>query len=318
MSSLQGCSRRRWLTTALTVAPVSATRFPGLVAAPPSRVPRFRYALNAATIRAHRLPLPEQLRLAASAGYDGYEPWLADIEAFAAAGGSLRDLARECADRGLRIVNGVGFAKWIVDDEVDRARALEQVRREMGWIATLGGHHLAAPPAGATKPEPRIQLDAIAERFRQLAEIGAAEGVMPLLEIWGASAHLSTLADAAYVIAKAGAPNTGVLADVYHIIRGGSAPVALRLFNGTLLPCFHLNDVPAQPPREQLRDAHRVWPGDGVAPLTEILRILAASGAEITLSLELFNEDYWKLPAAEIARIGLDKMRGAVAGAGLG
>ncbi|MCX7819228.1 MAG: sugar phosphate isomerase/epimerase [Kiritimatiellae bacterium] len=278
---------------------------------------RFQYALNAATIRSHRLPLPEQLRLAAATGYQGYEPWLSDIEAFVAGGGSLRDLARECADRGLRIVNAIGFAKWIVEDAAERARALEQLRREMGMIAALGGQCIAAPPAGGTKAEPRIGLDVIAERFAAVSAIGTSEGVTPLLEIWGASAHLSTLAEAAYVLVRSGRANAGLLADVYHIVRGGSPVSGLRAFNGAMLRCFHMNDVPAEPPREQLRDAHRVWPGDGAAPLAEILRILADSGAEVTLSLELFNEEYWKLPAAEIARIGLEKMRTAVRAAGL-
>ncbi len=214
-------------------------------------------------------------------------------------------------------MNAIGFAKWIVEDEAERAKALEQARREMGLIAALGGRCIAAPPAGATKPDPRIALDVIAERFAKVAEIGAAEGVTPLLEIWGASAHLSTLAEAAYVVARAGHPNAGLLADVYHIVRGGSPVAGLRLFSGALLPCVHMNDVPAEPPREQLRDAHRVWPGDGVAPIADILRILAATGAEIALSLELFNEDYWKLPAPEIARVGLEKMRGVIAAAGL-
>jgi len=304
--------------TAAAAAPIApATRVvpsPSPTAVGPAR---FRFALNAATIRSHRLPLPDQLRLAAGAGYEGYEPWLTDLLAFVEAGGSLTDLGRECADRGLRIVNGIGFAKWIVDDAAERARSLEQMRRDMGMIAALGGRCIAAPPAGAKEPEPHIALDTIAERFAKVAELGAAEGVMPLLEIWGASAHISTLAEAAYMIARAGHPNAGVLADVYHIVRGGSPPAGLRLFNGALLRCFHMNDVPREPPREQLRDAHRVWPGDGAAPLTEILRILAATGAEVFLSLELFNEEYWKLPAADIARIGLEKMRAAVAAAGL-
>ncbi len=308
-------SRRNFLA-ATTAVPGAFVRLPS-GAAPARRAP-FRFALNAATIRSHRLPLPDQLRLAAAAGYDGYEPWLADIEAFVAGGGALNDLARECADLGLRIVNAIGFAKWIVDDPAERATALDDVRRQMGLITALGGRCIAAPPAGATKPEPRVPLEAIAERFAKVADIGAEEGVMPLLEIWGASAHLSTLAEAAYVIARAGHPNAGLLADVYHIVRGGSSPAALRLFNGVLLPCVHMNDVPAEPPREQLRDAHRVWPGDGVAPIADILRTLAATGAEIALSLELFNEEYWKLPAPEIARIGLEKMRAVVAAAAPG
>ena len=40
----------------------------------------FRYALNPATIRDFRCSLKEQVRLCIKAGYEGIEPWLADIQ----------------------------------------------------------------------------------------------------------------------------------------------------------------------------------------------------------------------------------------------
>jgi sugar phosphate isomerase/epimerase len=57
----------------------------------------------------------------------------------------------------------------------------------------------------------------------------------------------------------------------------------------------------------------RVYPGDGVAPLDEILRSLRAIGFRGFLSLELFNESYWRQPAGTVARVGLAKMRAVVA-----
>ncbi len=76
--------------------------------------------------------------------------------------------------------------------------------------------------------------------------------------------------------------------------------------------CFHMNDYPADPPRETIRDADRVYPGDGVAPLTEILKTLFASGFRGTLSLELFNPTYWKEDPLVVAKTGLAKMQAAV------
>ena len=73
-----------------------------------------------------------------------------------------------------------------------------------------------------------------------------------------------------------------------------------------------MNDYPSDPPREQASDAHRVMPGDGVAPLGQIFRDLAAIGYRGMISLELFNRDYWKMEPLQVARIGLEKMRGAV------
>ena len=52
-----------------------------------------------------------------------------------------------------------------------------------------------------------------------------------------------------------------------------------------------MNDYPAVPPRDTIGDRDRVMPGDGIAPLTQILRDLLANGSRAVLSLELFNPD---------------------------
>lgn len=61
-----------------------------------------------------------------------------------------------------------------------------------------------------------------------------------------------------------------------------------------------------------MTDAHRLYPGDGVAPFKEIFRTLRAIGFRGALSLELFNRDYWQRDALAVARAGLDKMRATV------
>jgi len=108
-----------------------------------------------------------------------------------------------------------------------------------------------------------------------------------------------------------------VLADVYHLHKGGTDPAALKLLGREAVHVFHMNDYPADPPRETIQDSHRVWPGDGVAPMKRILGHLAANHCRVMLSLELFNADYWKLPALDAAKTGLAKMKAAVQAAGL-
>jgi sugar phosphate isomerase/epimerase len=76
---------------------------------------------------------------------------------------------------------------------------------------------------------------------------------------------------------------------------------------------FHINDYPAEPPREAISDAHRVYPGDGVAPLKDVLRDLRLAGFRGYLSLELFNRDYWKQDALAVAKTGLEKTKSVVA-----
>lgn len=273
-----------------------------------ARQAKFRYCLNTSTINGGEVPIREQLKIAAEAGYDSVEPWLRDIEKFVSGGGKLTDLAKEISDLGLGVDSAIAFGAWIVDDQVARAAGLEQCKRDMEVVRSLGGRRIAAPPAGANK-EPKLNLDAVAERYRKLLEIGEQCEVTPQVELWGHSLHLSTLAEVLYVAAAANHPNACVLLDVYHLYKGGNDFNNVGLIPATKLYCLHMNDYPAHPPRSEIADKDRVYPGDGVAPITKILDALVAGGFAGTLSLELFNREYWKQPPAQVAKIGLEKMK---------
>jgi 2-keto-myo-inositol isomerase len=274
---------------------------------------RFRFGLNTGTLRGYKLGLPEQIEVAGRAGYDGIEPWLADIDRFVDGGGSLKDLKQRCRDLGLEVYSSIGFAQWIVDDDAVRAKGLEQLRRDMSRVSGLGGSRIAAPPAGATEASVVLDQARMAEHYRTILELGRDLGVVPQLEIWGFSANVGNLADALAVAARTGHPDACILADVFHLYKGGSAPASLHLLSRSAAHVFHMNDYPAVPDRATITDAQRVWPGDGVAPLQEILGYLVANDCRLFLSLELFNREYWKLPVDECARIGLAKMKAAVA-----
>ncbi len=271
----------------------------------------FGYCLNTSTIREQKLPLPEIVDLAARAGYQAIEPWIREIEAYQKAGGSLPDLAKRIRDRGLTVESAIGFAEWIVDDDARRAKGLETARRDMDLVAQLGGKRIAAPPAGA-QDRADLSLARIAKRYRALLELGEKTGVVPQVEVWGFSKTLGKLSEAAYVAIETGHPQACVLTDVYHLHKGGSGHASVKLLSGVGMHVMHVNDYPADPPRETIKDEHRVYPGDGVAPLTQLFRDLHAAGFRGYLSLELFNRDYWKEDAAAVARTGLEKTRAAV------
>ena len=52
----------------------------------------FGYSFNTATIMGQKLPVVEQVEIAAKAGYQGFEPWIRDLDAYVKDGGSLKDL----------------------------------------------------------------------------------------------------------------------------------------------------------------------------------------------------------------------------------
>jgi sugar phosphate isomerase/epimerase len=279
----------------------------------PARSPAepFLFGLNTSTLQGQKLTIAEEVEIAAKAGYQGLEPWVRELDQHVKTGGSLKDLGKKIADLGLSVESAIGFFDWVVDDDARRRKAFEEAKRSMDLVRQIGGKRLAAPPAGATDRSD-IDLHRIAERYRGLLELGDTMGVVPEVEVWGFSKTLGRLGEAALVAIETGHPRACILADVYHLYKGGSPIEGLSLLNGAALPVLHFNDYPADPPREKITDAQRVYPGDGVAPLKDLVRRLREIGFKGMLSLELFNRDYWKQDALTVARTGLEKMRAVV------
>ena len=266
----------------------------------------FRYCLNTSTIRGQKLSLVEEIDLAAKAGYQAIEPWIDEIEVYARRGGALADLKKRISDRGLTVASAIGFSEWIVDDDARRAKGLKQAQHEMDLVRQIGGTRIAAPAAGATDV-PNLDYLKAAERYRALLELGDQMEVVPQVEVWGFSKTLHRLGQAAFVAIESGHPRACILPDVYHLYKGGSDFTGLKLLNGTALHVFHMNDYPADPPRHTISDGDRVYPGDGVAPLSEIVQTLREINFDGYLSIELFNPNYWQLDPLEVARVALAK-----------
>jgi len=300
--------RRDWLKASLLTALPTRSRAEEKDA---PRTTPFRFCLNTATIRGQNLPIDQVVDLAAQAGYDGIEPWIDELDRFRQSGGDLKVLGRKIRDLGLSVESAIGFASWLVDDETARRKGLSEARRAMEMVKEIGGGRIAAPPAGATQATD-LPISRIAERYRALLDLGAEVGVVPQLEVWGFSRVVGRLSDAVAIAIEADHPQACLLADVYHLYKGGSGFQGLRLLGPHSMHVFHINDYPAQPPRTEITDAHRVYPGDGIAPLANMLRILSAIGFRGALSLELFHRDYWKQDPRQVARTGLDKMKAVV------
>lgn len=281
---------------------------------PPQRA--FKFGLNMSTIRGQELNAAEEIDVAGKAGYDAIEPWFRKIYQYVEQGGSLKDLKKRIDDHGLTVESAIGFAPWIVNDPDKRKAGLEEAKRDMDTIAQLGGTRIAAPPAGSSAKD-MVTLDDAAGRYRALLELGDEMGVTPQVEMWGGHPVIGTMEKAVYVAIASGHPKACFLGDVYHTYKGGSSFDSILMLGPEALQTYHMNDYPADPPRETIKDKDRVFPGDGIAPLDKILQNFDRVGARPVLSLELFNQSYWEMPADECAKKGLEKMKAAVAKAGL-
>jgi 2-keto-myo-inositol isomerase len=310
-------SRREVLSGA--VAALGAAVTPSSVSEAPAQRPPaarsrpanepFGYCLNTSTIRGNNLDIVGVVNAAAKAGFHAIEPWIMELDRYSSAGGSLKDLGKRIADAGLTVEDAIAFNSFLDDDEARRAASMEKLKGDMEKVAQIGGTRIAAPPGNNRAA---VSLDNAANYYRNALEMGEKMGVTPLLELWGTHPVLGPLSHGIYVTVAAGRPDASLLLDVFHLYKSGTPFTALRQINGAALRVMHLNDYPQAADPSTLNDSNRIYPGDGIAPLPQILRDLRDNGFRGYLSLELFNREYWKQSADDNLKTAMEKIRATV------
>jgi len=275
----------------------------------------FKYCLNTSTIQECKLDVPREVEVTSQAGYQGIELWVAEIEDYIGSGGTLRELRRIVEDSDLEVPNLIAFFQWAHPDDGERHEGLEQARKVFAMARELGCPYVAAPPFGVTDRE-ELSMAHLAGCFGAVLDIGRQAGVKPLLEFWGISKVLGSLAEATDVLALVDDPDGALLADVFHMARDGSDLELLWKLDRDQLCLVHVNDYPGTSDGSRSTDRERLYPGDGIAPYDEIMGALNAIGYRGFLSLELFNRAYQEAGALQAARTGLAKMRQIVEASG--
>ena len=247
--------------------------------------------------------------VASKAGFHAIEPWIMELDRYTSSGGTLKDLGTRIADAGLTVEDAIAFNSFLDDDDARRAASMEKLKVDMDKVAQIGGKRIAAPPGNNRAA---VSLDNAAKYYRDALEMGEKMGVQPLLELWGTHPVLGPLSHGIYATVAAGRADASLLLDVFHLYKSGTAFTSLRQINGASLHIIHLNDYPQAADSSTLNDSNRIYPGDGVAPLGQILRDLRDNGFRGYLSLELFNREYWAKSADENLKTAMEKIRATV------
>ncbi len=104
--------------------------------------------------------------------------------------------------------------------------------------------------------------------------------------------------------AKECGPNVGLLLDSWHWHHAGATTQDIIAAGRDRIVHVHFNDSPNLPP-DQIRDDHRLMPGEGVINLTGFLQALQTIGYQDALSVEVFGRAKDMTPEAA-AKLGLE------------
>ncbi|MCX6331268.1 MAG: sugar phosphate isomerase/epimerase [Bacteroidetes bacterium] len=259
-------------------------------------------SLDTATIRP--ASLRDKVKIAAAAGFDGLEPWDNELEKFEKNGGNLKELGAEIKKLGLKVPSMIGLWNAIPATMAEFEISLKETRRRMRMAHDIGAEHIQTIPNSL--PE-NYNQKWVADRYRDIIEIGIKEfNIKPAL-VFVKYFTIKTLGQATGIAMDANHPNAMVIPDVYHMYISDGGFEGLKMLKGDAIAIFQFNDAPSSPAFNDLRDEHRVYPGDGILPLTSIFKDLKATGYKGFISLELYNPNYYKQDLLQVAKTGLRK-----------
>jgi sugar phosphate isomerase/epimerase len=137
------------------------------------------------------------------------------------------------------------------------------------------------------------EMDEAPSLFGELCDLADSFGINLALEFIGWAETIKDIGTARSIVEKAARKNGGILYDTLHHYFGGSSFRDLEELPTEHIFAVHIadaNDMNIHP--LEIARHHRVFPGEGVIPIPEILDILHAKGYQGSLALELFNDEY--------------------------
>jgi 2-keto-myo-inositol isomerase len=135
-----------------------------------------------------------------------------------------------------------------------------------------------------------------------MSEIAAPFGVNLAFEFLGFPwCSVRTAAQGWEIVKATDRANVGMVIDTCHFFAGGSTLDSIRAIDPKKLAIFHINDVESMP-MEKIEDANRLFPGDGVIPLKEIIAAVRGTGYDGVASVEIFRPEYWQRDPLAVAQ----------------
>jgi 2-keto-myo-inositol isomerase len=260
-----------------------------------------KLALNGATTM--KADLVTDLHAAQAAGFDFVEIWAAKLRDFRKthSAGDLRELFDESGIEPLSI-NSIEHVTYRTPADY---AGIQVECEELSFLAaTLRCPYIVVVPGRLPEQAPSLE-EVIDESVRVLSDmstIAGRQGVAIAFEFLGQSdCSVQTLDVADEIVRRVGRPNVGLVIDSFHFYAGRSTIEMIETVNPESLFIFHINDA-ENLPREQLKDSHRLLPGIGILPLTEMLRTFKRIGFDRVASVEIFRPEYWERDPFELAR----------------
>jgi 2-keto-myo-inositol isomerase len=252
--------------------------------------------------------LATDIRIAGLAGYDVIELRDDKLDRFVEHG-SLDDVRRMLRDAGVAAYTINSIDRVGAGGDAGTQRAAARCRELSRYAQAIDCPWVLVVP-GATEGRSREQVrNDTAAALRELVDVAAEFGVGIAFEFMGFPwSAVRDLASAWEIVQSTGRPGLGLVVDTAHFFAGSSTLDSVSALDPRRLAVLHINDV-ENVPKDEITDAHRLYPGDGIIPLPGILRALRLIGFDGVVSVELFREEYWQRDPLTVAREARSRTR---------
>ena len=248
--------------------------------------------INGATTMPYSLE--EDIRVASEAGFKAVEIWVSKLEKFLSKK-SKSDLKRLLEDLNIGAPCLCAFGGYIFCSETEFKKKVSELKPFLEVGNYIGSEYIVVCAEGLGGRSFEEALKQYVSRLRRLGDFTGEYGIKVALE-W-----FEELPPAIEIVKTVNHENVGFLIDTFHWYRGDGCLEHLRDIPSDKLFFVHINDC-EDLPRDKLADKHRLFCGEGVIPLIDILKIFREKGYEGYLSVEIFREEYWKMSAVDIAK----------------
>jgi len=245
--------------------------------------------------------LEEAVTAYAEAGFPSVEFHLPLVRAYLDAGHTVADVRTLLATHGLRAIGGFHLPVMCFGEpEAMAANRRAQVENAT-LIHELGSGTLVVGTDGPSTPAPDA-LEVAASGFRQvLAQVEHLDVTVALEFNWGPL--VKSLRSAVRVCEIVDHPQMGILFDPAHYYTTVTKFEDITEETVRWIRHVHLDDMANKPGDLSNCNSDRVLPGQGVLDLAALIGALESHGYDGFFSIEMFNEDLWRLPARDAATL---------------
>jgi sugar phosphate isomerase/epimerase len=235
---------------------------------------------------------------AARVGFRGLGLWHADIE-HQLETRTLREMRQIFDGAGLKYLQVEFLADFFVDAG-EPARVESDKRRKLLFdtAAAFDAHHIKVGNIPGTQCELGKLTDAFGELCEDAAQHTSAKVVYEFMPF---DVNVNTLDAALAVVQGAGAPNSGLAIDTWHMAKLGIPPEELRRIPPDYLTWIELSDGQIENMPDLIDETvnHRRLPGEGEFDIPGYVEVCGEIGYQGPWGVEVLSAELRSLPIEE-------------------